>query len=75
MRDLWKRGNPDDIQLLLLTLINAYLAEVPLLQNLRAQVRLRHTWVVNVSLWFSRPLRLLVSCQSLLTEQLSMCRI
>ena len=38
VRDLWKRGNPDDIQLLLLTLINAYLAEVPLLQNLRAQV-------------------------------------
>lgn len=39
VRDLWTRGNPDDIQLLLLTLINAYLAEVPLLQNLRAQVR------------------------------------
>ena len=39
VRDLWRRGNPDDIQLLLLTLINAYLAEVPLLQNLRAQVR------------------------------------
>ena len=38
VRDLWKRGNPDDIQLLLLTLINAYLAEVPLLQNMRAQV-------------------------------------
>ncbi len=39
VRDLWKRGNPDDIQLLLLTLISAYLAEVPLLQNMRAQVR------------------------------------
>ena len=39
VRDLWKRGNPDDIQLLLLTVINAYLAEVPLLQNLRAQVQ------------------------------------
>ena len=47
VRDLWNRGNPDDIQLLLLTLINAYLAEVPLLQNLRAQVPHAVTLVVN----------------------------
>lgn len=37
--DLYRRGNPDDILLLCLKLINAYFADVPLLQNLRASVR------------------------------------
>lgn len=39
VNDLYKRGNPDDILLLCLKLINGYFASVALLQNLRASVR------------------------------------
>ena len=38
IEDLYRRGNPDDILLLCLKLINGYFADVPLLQNLRASV-------------------------------------
>ena len=39
VNDLYQRGNPDDILLLCLKLINGYFASVAMLQNLRASVR------------------------------------
>ncbi len=49
VQTFWQRATSDDLLYMFLTLINAYFAEVLLLQNMRAQVR--HVMPDRLSVW------------------------